>query len=81
MWGDDFHKKLQIKKYLFRFFLDLINLCHFCTIDLKRQSEYSGLRPDNSSFASVFVLFSLLFTSSIEVKTKPLKIELTLRFC
>ena len=76
-----FTKSCKLKNIYFVFFKHLFNLCYFCAIDLKSQSEYSELRPDNSSFVSVFVLFSLLFTCSIEVKIKPLKIELTLRFC
>ena len=51
MWGDDFHKKNSNfrKKILFDFFFQGIFKCYYCSINLKRQSEHSGLRPDTSS--------------------------------
>ena len=49
--GDDFHKKFQSFFIInfFHCFLYLIFSSDFCFIDLKRQSEHSGLRPDTSS--------------------------------
>ena len=51
MWGDDFHKKFQILEKKISFFLfHLIFLCYnCCSINLKKQSEHSGLRPVTSS--------------------------------
>ena len=48
--GDDFVKKIQILEFFFSFyFITLTFLCYYCSINLKRQSEHSGLRPDTSS--------------------------------
>ena len=41
MWGDDFHKNYQILDFFFHFYYILLNI--------NRQSEHSGLRPDTSS--------------------------------
>ena len=32
--------------------------CGYCSINLKRQSEHSGLRPDTSSLVLFFFLFN-----------------------
>ena len=53
-----FIKKFQIKKIHFILF-QLIFLSYYCSINLKRQSEHSGLRPDPSS-----VVFSFKFNSN-----------------
>ena len=55
--GDDFHKKFQIlEKKIFFFilfyFLEFLK-CYYCSINLKRQSEHSGLRPDTSSLVAI----------------------------
>ena len=56
--GDDFHKKFQfLEKKIFILFLHLIFKCYYCSINLKRQSEHSGLCPDTSSL----VLFHFNF--------------------
>ena len=48
---DDFHKKFQIlEEKKFHFILFHLILCYYCcSINLKRQSEHLGLRPDTSS--------------------------------
>ena len=48
--GMFFIKKFQIleKKFSF-YFITFSFFCYYCTINLKRQSEHSGLRPDTSS--------------------------------
>ena len=55
MWGNDFHKKTSISLFIFFQFilLHLIFLSYYCPIDLKRQSQHSGLCPDMSSFAYI----------------------------
>ena len=50
-----FHKKPKIKKKIGIFFTFNFFLCYYCSIDLKRQSEHSRLRPDTSNF----VLFEI----------------------
>ena len=51
MWGMIFIKKSQILEKNFHFILfHLIFICYYCSINLKRQSEHSGLCPDASSF-------------------------------
>ena len=35
---------------MFKILFDLKFPCYYCSIDLKKQSEHSGLRPDTSSF-------------------------------
>ena len=58
--GDDFHKKFQIlEKKIHFILLDLIFLCYYCSINLKRQLEHSRLRPDTSSLVSL--IHSYLF--------------------
>ena len=42
-------KNLKIKKMFSYILVPLKLSCYFCSIDLKRQSEHSGLRPDTSS--------------------------------
>ena len=50
MCGDDSPKKIQIlEKKLFHFFFHLFFDCYYCPINLKRQSEHSGLGPNTSS--------------------------------
>ena len=46
VWGMIFTKNLKLKK---------IVLCYYCSIDLKRQSEASGLRLDTCNL----VLFNI----------------------
>ena len=48
--GGCFNKKSQT--FLF---LHLNFSCYYCSIDLKRQSEHSGLRPDTSSLVQLYV--------------------------
>ena len=57
MWGDDVRIKIKIfeKKCLF-VLLDLVFLCYYCAINLKRQSEYSVLRPDPSTLVFRFII-------------------------
>ena len=47
--GMIFTKNLKKILQFFFIFLHLIFSFYFCFIDLKRQSEHSGLRPDTSS--------------------------------
>ena len=52
VWGNDFHKKnlkFQKKKLHFILFQLIFFMFYCCSINLKRQSENSGLRPDTSS--------------------------------
>ena len=45
-------KSLQILDFFFFFhfiFFIFIFTCYYCSINLKRQSEHSGLRPDTSN--------------------------------
>ena len=50
LYGDDFIKKIQILEFFFHLVLfHLIFRCYYCSTNLKRQSEHSGLRPDTSS--------------------------------
>ena len=50
VWGDDFHKKFHIlEKKIFFVLFHWFFKCYYCSINLKRQSEHSGLRPDTSS--------------------------------
>ena len=45
---------------IFNFILLHLNFsCYCCSIDLKRQSEHSGLPPDTSSFVLVLKIISL----------------------
>ena len=55
MWGDDFHKKLQIleKKISFNFIAFNFFIGYYCSINIKRQSEHSGLRLDTSSLVII----------------------------
>ena len=49
--GVNFTKNLKFEQKNFIFYLlHLIFSCYYCSIDLKRQSEHSGTRPDTSSF-------------------------------
>ena len=52
MCGDEFYKKSQIWKKIVLFFLQLFFHVITPPIELKRQSEHSGLRPDSSSLIS-----------------------------
>ena len=52
-----FIKKFHIfekKKFFLFYFIEFFK-CYYCSINLKRQSEYSGLRPDTSSLVSLFM--------------------------
>ena len=51
--GDDFHEISQFFK--FHFLIDSISSCKYCSIDLKRHLDYSGLRSNKSSLVSTFV--------------------------
>ena len=57
--GDNFHKKSQIfvqDCFPFSpFFTFIFSSRFYCFIDLKRQSEHSGLRLDTSSFVRFLV--------------------------
>ena len=58
MWEDDFHKSFQVlEKLFFSFFhFTFIFFCFHCSINLKRQSELSGLGPDTNSLVDpIFV--------------------------
>ena len=49
-----FIKNFKYKKNSF-YFISFNFLCYYCcSINLKRQSEHSGLRPDTSSLVVVF---------------------------
>ena len=45
----NFRKKFVFLFVLFNFYFFLCCLCFYCSINVKRQSELSGLRPDTSS--------------------------------
>ena len=66
MWGDNFHKKIQILEKKFSFFFISFNfLCYYCcSINLKRQSEPSGLRPDTSSLVIIYFGLFMSFLDS-----------------
>ena len=51
-----FIKNFKFKKKKFHFILfRLIFLCYYCcSINLKRQSEHSGFRPDTSSLVKFY---------------------------
>ena len=56
-----FIKKIEIleeKKFSFCFISIIFFKCYDCSINLKRQSEHSGLRPDTSSLVSFPELFN-----------------------
>ena len=51
-------KNLFYPKFFFSFYFITINFsCYYCSIDLKRQSEHSGLRPDTSNLVRLKVCF------------------------
>ena len=58
VWGTIFTKNLKLKKIfsliLFKIFMSIF----FHIIDLKKQSEHSGLRPDMSSLVSRICLLT-----------------------
>ena len=57
----DFIKKFQILEiFFFIFFYYIFFLCYYCSINLKRQSEHSGLCPDTSSLVFFFDLLSFI---------------------
>ena len=61
--GDEVHKKIQNKTKI----LILTFTCYSCSIDLKRHSEHSGLRPDTNSFVYFsFVNSKIKFLCSSE---------------
>ena len=53
MWGDDFHKKFQILDFFFLHFNHIL-------LNIKRQSEHSGLRPDTSSLVCICILIAIV---------------------
>ena len=55
------------KNFSFHFFIHLIFKCYYCSINLKRQSEHSGLHPDTSSLV-VFVKFAFLLDNQNKAK-------------
>ena len=69
VWGDDFHKKFQNleKKISFNFITFNFFIGYYCSINIKRQSEHSGLRliravlftfidaDRNTHFYSIFI--------------------------
>ena len=66
--GDNFHKKFQIleeKKFHYILF-HLILIRYNCSINLKRQSEHSRLRPDTSNL--VIFLFESFVNFCLDVK-------------
>ena len=53
---DDFHKNLNFQnKFSFYFYYILFVSCYYYSIDLKRQSENSELRPDTSSLLDIYL--------------------------
>ena len=64
-----FAKNLKLKKNSFYFsYIQFFFSYYCCSIDLKRQSEHSGLRPDTSSLVSfVWKKFALFvqFTADL----------------
>ena len=58
VWGDDFNKKIsnfRRKKIPF-YFITFNFLGYYSSLNLKSQSEHSGLGPDTSSLVGVFKL-------------------------
>ena len=65
---------LVTKQNSILFFLHLIFSCYFCSIDFKRQSEYSGLCSDTSSLVLHFVHLGDFFVTCSECfKTDKIK--------
>ena len=53
--GGFFKKNTNLEKKMFHLILKhSIFLCFYCSIDVQKQSEHSGLRPDMSSFVTLF---------------------------
>ena len=48
-----FSQKISIIKKIEFNFLRLSFSCYYCSIDLTRRSEHSGLRPETSSFVLI----------------------------
>ena len=49
----------NFRKKKFHFILfHLIFLFYYCSINFKRQSEHSGLRPDTSSLVTFIIIIS-----------------------
>ena len=64
MGGDDFHIEFEIFGESFFFILFnyfLFFKCYYSSVNLKRQSEHSGLCPDTSSLVSVCFTLKLNF--------------------
>ena len=58
--GDDFIKKNSNFRIFFSFHFVLLTFsCYYYSINLKRQSEHSGLRPDMSSLVSIYSRFKI----------------------
>ena len=58
VWALHFTKNSQLLEKKFHFnFLHIVFLCYYCSIDLKRQSEFSGLRLDISSLVHLCFQF------------------------
>ena len=52
-YGGMFSQKISLKTITL---LHLNFSCYYCFIDAKRQSEYSGLRPDTRSLVDIYLL-------------------------
>ena len=85
MWGDDFQKPILKKN---RKFHCVIFSCYYCSIDLKRQLDYSATRLDTSSL--VYCLKALMTSwNQQEIKEKvtlstivrKFKSSVALNFC
>ena len=48
---------LEKKKILF--VVTHLIFCYYCSINIKRRSEHSGLRPDTSSLVCIFLFSSV----------------------
>ena len=58
-------KKIKFKKFLFHFILlHFIFIGYYCSLNIKRQSEHSRLRPDTSSLVN-FEFKTTVFLSDI----------------
>ena len=61
--------KLKKKKNSFYFNSFIFSMYYCCSINLKRQSEHSGLRPDTSRFVCTFNFFDRSNKNITSLKT------------
>ena len=62
VWGDDFFtKNLNFKKKKLFYVITFNFLIVYSSINLKRQSEHSGLRLDTSSLVKYYQFYSMFW--------------------